>query len=136
MLQHGCFRSTGVGTAEAGERVTFYGFEAACPNGRLQMHLPCHLTDLDHVHSPLVVVWNRLPAANRVRKRLGVLTPSVSASLAGAAGGRFLMQISMPLTQGPPGSRDLDVHRYLGAGITLGYVLNTPRMFVQTRDAY
>ena len=65
-----------------------------------------------------------------------MLTPWVSASLAGAAGGRFLMQISRPLTQGPPGSRDLDVHRYLGAGITRMYVLNTPRTFIQSRGSY
>ena len=114
----------------------FYRFEAAGPNRRLQMRLPRHLTDLDRVHSPSVVVWDRLLAAIRVRKRLGVLTPPVSASLAGAAGGRFLMQISMPLTQGPPGSHDLDVHRYLGAGITLTYVLNTARTFIQTRGSY
>ena len=91
MRQHRCLRSTGVGTTEAGESLKFYRFEAACPNGRLQMHLPRHLTDLDRVHLTSVGVWNRLPAANLVRKRLGVLTPSVSASLAGAAGGRFLM---------------------------------------------
>ena len=102
MLQHRCLRSTGVGTAEAGETMKLYRFEAAGPNGRLQNRHPRHLTDLDRVHSPSVVVWNRLPTANRVRTRLGVLTPWVSASLAGAAGGRFLMEISMPLTQGPP----------------------------------
>ena len=136
MLQHRCLRSTGVGTAEAGETMKFYRFEAAGPNGRLQNRHPRHLTDLDRVHSPSIVVRDRRPAANRVRKRLGALTPSVSASLAGAAGGRFLMQISMPLTQGPPGSRDLDVHRYLGAGITLEYMLNTPRTFIQTRGSY
>ena len=136
MLHHGCLRSTGVGTAEAGETMKLYHFEAAGPNGRLQMRLPRHLTDLDRVHSPSVVVWDRLLAAIRVRKRLRVLTPSVSASLAGAAGGRFLMQISMPLTQGPPGSRDLDVHRYLGAGIARCCVWNTPRTFIQTRGSY
>ena len=102
MLHHGCLRSTGVGTVGAGESLKLYRFEAACPNGRLQIHIPRHLTDLDRVHSPSMVVWDRLPAANRVRKRLGVLTTSVPASLAGAAGGRFLMQISMPLTQGQP----------------------------------
>ena len=127
MLQHRCLRSTGVGTAEAGESVKCYRFEAAGPNKRLKMHRPRHLTDLDRVHSPLIVVWDRLPTAIRVRKRLRALTPSVSASLAGAAGGRFLIKISMPLTQGPPGSRDLDVHRYLGAGIARYYVWNTPR---------
>ena len=136
MLQHRCLRSTGVGTAEAGETMKLYHFEAAGPNGRLQNRHPRHLTDLDRVHSPSIVVWDRLPTANRVRTRLGVLTPWVSASLAGAAGGRFLMQISMPLTQGPPGSRDLDVHRYLGAGITPTYMFNTPRTFIQTRGSY
>ena len=125
-----------MGTAGAGESVKCYRFEAAGPNKRLKIHRPRHLTDLDRVHSPSVVVWDRLPTANRVRTRLGVLTPWVSASLAGAAGGRFLMQISMPLTQGPPGSRNLDVHRYLGAGITLQLVLNTPRTFIQTRGSY
>ena len=136
MLQHRCLRSTGVGTAEAGETMKLYHFEAAGPNGRLQNRHPRHLTDLDRVHSPSIVVWDRLPTANRVRTRLGVLTPWVSASLAGAAGGRFLMQISMPLTQGPPGSRDLDVHRYLGAGIARCCVRNTPRTFIQTRGSY
>ena len=136
MLQHRCLRSTGVGTAEAGETMKLYHFEAAGPNGRLQIRRPRHLTDLDRVHSPSIVVWDRLPTANRVRTRLGVLTPWVSASLAGAAGGRFLMQISMPLTQGPPGSHDLDVHRYLGAGIARCCVWNTPRTFIQTRGSY
>ena len=103
MLQHRCLRSTGVGTAEAGETMKFSRFEAAGPNGRLQIHLPRHLTDLDRFHSPSVVVWGRPPAANRVRMRLRGLTPSVSASLAGAARARFFMEISMPLTQGPPG---------------------------------
>ena len=102
MLQHRCLRSTGVGTAEAGETMKLYHFEAAGPNGRLQNRHPRHLTDLDRVHSPLNVVWDRLLAAIRVRMRLRALMPSVSASLAGAAGCRFLMQISMPLTQGPP----------------------------------
>ena len=88
MLQHRCLRSTGVGTAEADETMKLYHFEAAGPNGRLQMRLPRHLTDLDRVHSPSVVVWDRLPAAIRVRMRLRALTPSVSASLAGAARGR------------------------------------------------
>ena len=111
-------------------------FEAACPNERLQIHRPRHLTDLDRVYSPSVVVWKRHPAANRVRRWQRVLTPSVSASLAGAAGGRFFTQISMPLTQGPPGSRDLDVHRYLGAGIARCCVWNTPRTFIQTRGSY
>ena len=46
------------------------------------------------------------------------------------------MQISMPLTQGPPGSHDLDEHRYLGAGIARCYVWNTPRTFIQTRGSY